>query len=212
MALTQEGLNELDNLFGITKEIEDEKQREKMQDLIRQEIEFIGDKPEREGLIDTPKRVVKSWSELYCGYKQSPEEILSTTFTDCNNYDQMILLKDIDFYSTCEHHILPFFGKACVAYIPDKKVVGISKLARLVDCFARRLQIQEVMTSEICNTITKVLRPKGVAVLVEAQHFCMVSRGVKKPNAKMVTSAMSGCFKTDPSTRNEFLMAVYAGK
>lgn len=173
--------------------------------LIRNVLVAIGDDASREGLVDTPKRVVKSWNELYGGYKMNPSEILVTTFAEAGGYDEMVVLKDIDFFSTCEHHMLPFFGKAHVSYIPNERVVGISKLARLVECFARRLQIQEVMTEQIANAIMEHLQPKGVGVLIEAQHFCMTGRGVKKQNARMVTSALHGCLKTDSAARAEFM-------
>jgi GTP cyclohydrolase IA len=177
-----------------------------MEDTIRKIISHIGDNPDREGLIDTPKRVIKSWSKLYEGYKQNPATILATNFED-GACDEMVILKEIEFYSTCEHHILPFYGRASVGYVPDKKVVGISKLARLVDCYARRLQIQEKMTAQIADAIEEYLKPKGVIVLVEAQHFCMTSRGVEKQNSKMVTSAIRGVFNEN-SVRNEFLNLV----
>ena len=174
-----------------------------MEQNIRFIIKEIGDDFNREGLIDTPRRVIKSWNELYSGYKQSPEEILKRTF-DADGYDQLIILKDIEFYSTCEHHMLPFFGKAYVGYIPNSRVVGISKLARLVDCFARRLQIQERLTKQIADAINDHLNPLGVAVLIEAQHLCMVSRGVGKQNSVMVTSELIGCMRNQEA-RSEFL-------
>jgi len=173
---------------------------------IKNQIEYIGDNPEREGLVDTPERVIKSWSKLYGGYKEIPEEILKTTFIE-GKCDEMVILKDIEFYSTCEHHILPFFGKVHIGYIPKDKVVGVSKLARLVECFARRLQIQERMTSEIADNINKVLDCEGVMVIVEAQHFCMTSRGVEKQRAKMITSAMRGNYER-VEVRNEFLSLI----
>lgn len=166
-------------------------------------IDFIGDDSTREGVLDTPKRVVKSWDELYAGYKQSPKEILERTF-DSDGYDQMVILRDIEFYSMCEHHMLPFFGKAHIGYIPDKRVVGISKLARLVDCFGRRMQIQERLTKQIAEAINDHLCPKGVAVMIEAQHLCMISRGVNKQNSVMVTSELLGCMRNHEA-REEFL-------
>jgi len=174
-----------------------------MEQNIKDIISAIGDDPYREGLIDTPSRVVKSWKELYSGYNQSPEEILKRTF-DADGYDQLIILKDIEFYSTCEHHMLPFFGKAYIGYIPNSRVVGISKLARLVDCFARRLQIQERLTKQIAEAINEHLNPLGVAVLIEAKHLCMISRGVSKQNSVMVTSELIGCMRNQEA-RNEFL-------
>jgi GTP cyclohydrolase I len=160
----------------------------------------------REGLQETPKRVIKSWMEIFGGYAKSPEEILGTTFKqEGYKYDEMVLCKDIELYSTCEHHMLPFYGKAHVAYVPSERVVGLSKLARLVDCFSRRLQIQEKLTSQIADSINEILEPKGVAVVIEAKHHCMCSRGVGKQNSAMVTSALRGIFKEDLNARNEFL-------
>jgi GTP cyclohydrolase IA len=167
-------------------------------------LRMIGENPEREGLLDTPARVVKSWNELYSGYKMDPKKILSRTF-DRGTYDQMIVLSDIDFFSTCEHHMLPFFGVAHVAYIPGKRVVGLSKLARLVECFARRLQIQERMTEQIAVAINDHLKPRGVAVVVKGKHSCMISRGVNKNRGVMTTSSIRGLFKTDPKSRAEFM-------
>jgi GTP cyclohydrolase I len=170
---------------------------------LRNIIKAIGENPDREGLVETPKRIFNSWKELYAGYKQDPEKILGKTF-ESDGYDQMVILKDIELYSNCEHHNLPFIGKAHVAYLPNKRVVGISKLARLVDCFARRMQIQERLTEEVANSIDKVLSPQGVIVVVEAQHLCMRMRGVQKQNSIMVTSAVRGCFKEDNSIKQEF--------
>ena len=171
--------------------------------LIRSMLAALGEDIEREGLIETPKRVVKSWDELYGGYSLSPEDILKKDFAE-GACDQMIVLRDIEFNSTCEHHIIPIIGKAHVAYIPNGKVVGISKLARIVDAYARRLQIQEKMTEQIAEVIMNVLQPKGVGVMIEAQHMCMTSRGIKKPNVSMVTSALRGVFERD-EVRQEFL-------
>ena len=171
--------------------------------LIRSMLAALGEDIEREGLIETPKRVVKSWDEIYGGYLLSPEDILKKDFAE-GACDQMIVLRDIEFNSTCEHHIIPIIGKAHVAYIPNGKVVGISKLARIVDAYARRLQIQEKMTEQIAEVIMNVLQPKGVGVMIEAQHMCMTSRGIKKPNVSMVTSALRGVFERD-EVRQEFL-------
>lgn len=175
---------------------------------VRTLIRWAGDDPEREGLEDTPKRVVKSYEEFFEGYQQDPEEILRRTFEETEGYDEMVVLKDIEFHSHCEHHMVPITGKAYVAYLPDKRVVGISKLARVVEAYARRLQIQEKMTAQIANAINDVLKPRGVAVIVEAEHQCMTSRGVNKPGVSMVTSTMLGAFRDDPSTRREFLALV----
>ncbi len=167
----------------------------------------LGEDPEREGLIKTPERVAKSLRFLTKGYSQNPEELLKKAlFTEA--YDEMVLVKDIDLFSMCEHHMLPFFGKAHVAYIPDGKIVGLSKLARVVEVFARRLQVQERLTQQIRDAIQNVLNPKGVAVVVEARHLCMVMRGVEKLNSVTTTSAMSGQFITSPSTRSEFLRLI----
>ncbi len=168
-------------------------------------IRWAGDDPAREGLGDTPARVVRSYEEFFAGYHKDPEEILRTTFEETEGYDEMVVLKDITFESHCEHHMVPIIGKAYVAYLPDRRVVGISKLARVVEAYAKRLQIQEKMTAQIANAINDVLKPKGVAVVVEAEHQCMTTRGVEKPGVSMVTSTMLGAFRDDPSTRKEFL-------
>lgn len=165
------------------------------EDLIRKILKFIGENPNREGLIDTPKRVIKSFSELYKGYSQNYKDILKTSFK-AEGYKEIILLKDIELFSTCEHHMLPFFGKAHVAYLPNKRIVGLSKIARLVECFSRRLQIQERLTKEIAEALNECLKPKGVAVVIEAKHFCMISRGINKQNAVMKTYAFTGIFNS----------------
>lgn len=170
-------------------------------------LKAIGEDPEREGLKDTPKRVVKSWKELFAGYSQDPAEILSTKFKD-GTCDEMVILKNITFQSMCEHHMLPFVGKAHVGYIPKDSVVGLSKLSRLVDCFARRLQIQEKMTQQIAKAIDDHLQPRGVAVVVEAHHQCMSCRGVRKSEGVMITSSMLRAFRTDPIARQEFLALI----
>jgi GTP cyclohydrolase I len=177
------------------------------ENLVRQILIAIGEDPDREGLLDTPKRVVKAWKELYAGYKQNPAEILSTCFTD-GTCDDMVLLKDITFNSTCEHHMEKIIGVAHVAYIPNGKVVGLSKLARLVDCYASRLQIQEKFTTQIADSIQEHLAPKGVAVVIEASHQCMSCRGIKKTGATMVTSAMHGVFRSNPVARHELLTLI----
>lgn len=163
----------------------------------------IGENPTREGLRDTPKRVAKSFKKLFEGYSQKPEDLL--TVFDADGYDQIVLLKDIEFYSTCEHHMIPFFGKACVAYLPGKKIVGISKLARLVDLYARRLQIQERICDQVTEVLMQHLQPKGAACLIEASHLCMRARGVEKQNSIMVTSSLKGIFLTDQSARAELM-------
>ena len=175
--------------------------------LITELLTVIGEDPSREGLVDTPKRVVKSWTEIYAGYKQNPADILATVFED-GACDEMVILKDIEFSSMCEHHMLPFLGKAHVAYLPNKRVVGLSKLARLVDCFAKRLQIQEKMTQQIAEAIDTHLKPLGIGVIVEAHHQCMSCRGVKLRNTTMITSSMTGLFRSQPQVRQEFLALV----
>lgn len=172
------------------------------EDNVTRMIELIGEDSTREGLLETPARVVKSWNTLYGGYQQSPEDVMKV-FVD-GACEDMVILKDIAYYSTCEHHLLPFFGKISIGYIPNGKVIGVSKLARLVEIYARRLQIQERMCSQIAHAIVKYLEPKGVMVLCEGQHFCMTARGVEKQDAKMITSSVHGTFIEDKA-RNEFL-------
>lgn len=179
-----------------------------VEDSVKTILRFLGEDPSREGLVDTPKRVRKSWEKLYGGYKLKAEDVLGTSFSEYGSYDEMILLKDIDFFSTCEHHLLPFTGKVHIAYIPKQKVVGISKLARLVEMHARRLQIQERMTADIAKDIERILEPLGVAVLVEGQHYCIKARGIEKINSVMTTSSLSGVFKSNSMARSEFLTLV----
>jgi len=174
---------------------------------LRTILKTIGEDPDREGLLDTPDRVIRSWAEIFAGYHLSPEDILATTFEEVEGYDEMVLLKDIPFHSTCEHHMLPFTGKAHVAYLPSRKVVGLSKLARLVDCYARRLQIQERLTRQVVQALMDYLQPRGAAVVIEAAHGCMVCRGVKKEGASMVTSSYEGAMR-DPQIRAEFLSLI----
>jgi len=175
---------------------------------VRTLILWAGDNPDREGLEATPERVVRSYEEFYAGYQQDPVEILRTTFEETEGYDEMVVLKDITFESHCEHHMVPVIGKAYVAYLPDKRVVGISKLVRVVEAYSKRLQIQEKMTAQIANAINDTLHPKGVAVVVEGEHQCMTTRGVHKPGVGMVTSTMLGAFREDSSTRREFLAII----
>lgn len=171
-------------------------------------LAYAGDDPDREGLADTPGRVVRSYDEFYAGYAQDPTEILQRTFEEVEGYEEMVVLRDIGFESHCEHHMAPIIGRAHVAYLPRKRVVGISKLARVVEAYARRLQIQEKMTAQIANTVNEVLDPLGVAVVIEATHHCMTTRGVHRPGVTMVTSTMLGGFRKDPSTRREFLAMI----
>jgi GTP cyclohydrolase I len=178
----------------------------KIKENLRFHIACIGDDPDREGLLKTPERIVRSWQELYAGYHEDPADLL--TVFDCGTYDQIVLLKDIEMYSMCEHHMLPFFGKAHVAYIPNKKVIGISKLARLLEIYARRLQIQERIGEQVTQALMQYLQPKGAACIIEAQHMCMLSRGVGKQNSVMVTSSMKGVFLSDASAKQELITLI----
>ena len=175
---------------------------------VRTLIRWSGDDPAREGLLDTPGRVVRSFEEFYAGYQLDPKNLLSRTFEETDGYDELIVLRGIRFESHCEHHMVPIIGCAHVGYLPDKRVIGISKLARVVDAFAKRLQIQEKMTAQIANAIDEVLRPKGVAVVIDASHQCMTTRGVHKSGVGMVTSRMLGVLRDDPTTRREFLSII----
>jgi len=187
--------------------------REEAEDAIRTLLRWAGDDPNREGLIDTPARVVRSYEEFFAGYEADPKDLLNRTFEEIDGYDEMVLLKNIRFESHCEHHMAPIIGKAHIAYLPRTRVVGISKLARLVQMFAKRLTIQEKMTSQIANTLNEVLQPQGVAVVIEAAHQCMTTRGVHKPGVSMITSRMLGAFRDNPSTRRELLsMVSYSSK
>jgi GTP cyclohydrolase I len=186
----------------------DRPSREEAEAAVRVLLRWAGDDPRREGLRDTPARVIRAYEEFFRGYEQDPREILARTFSEVQGYDEMIVLKDIRFESYCEHHMVPIIGRAHVAYLPRQRVVGISKLARLVDAFAKRLQIQEKMTAQIADTLDEVLQPLGVGVILEAAHQCMSTRGVHKAGASMVTSRMLGSFRDDPSTRREFLAIV----
>jgi len=177
---------------------------EQAEEAVRTLIRWAGDDPAREGLVDTPRRVVRSFEEFFKGYEQDPVAVLGKTFKEVEGYDEMIVLRDIHFDSHCEHHMITFSGCAHIAYIPNKRVVGISKLARLVEIYAKRLQIQEKMTAQIANTLNDVLKPRGVAVVIEAMHLCMTTRGVQKPGAVMQTSHLLGNFRSDPRTRQEF--------
>jgi GTP cyclohydrolase I len=176
-------------------------------------IRWTGDDPEREGLIETPARMARAFEEFFVCYAQDPVEFLQKTFEEIEGYDEMIVLRGIRFESHCEHHMAPIIGQAWVAYVPSGRVVGISKLARVVEVYAKRLQIQEMLTAQIANSINNVLRPQGVAVIIKASHHCMTTRGVHKPDSDLVTSCMLGCFRDNPLTRQEFLsMAADGGK
>lgn len=179
--------------------------REEAEAAVRTLIAWAGDDPSREGLLETPKRVVKSYEEFYEGYDKDPKEILSKVFEEIEGYDEIVLVKDIPLQSHCEHHMVPIIGKAHVAYLPDQRVVGLSKLARVVDMFGKRLQTQETMTAQIADTIDEVLKPKGVAVVIDAEHQCMSSRGVHKHGSSTITSRMIGVFRENQKSRMEFL-------
>jgi GTP cyclohydrolase IA len=181
-----------------------QKQKDEMAQLVRRQMELVGEDPRRQGLLRTPDRVAESMAFLTEGYGTDPMDVLNDALFDAVS-DEMVIVKDIDFYSLCEHHMLPFFGKCHIAYLPRKKVIGLSKLPRLVDVYARRLQIQERMTFEIANTVKKLINAQGVGVVIEAQHLCMMMRGVEKQNSYAITSAMLGGFRDDPRTRAEFL-------
>ena len=182
--------------------------REQAMEAVRTLLRWAGDNPEREGLLGTPDRVVRAYEEFFSGYGEDPVQLLHRTFEEISGYDEIVLLKDIRFESHCEHHMAPIIGKAHVAYLPNDRVVGISKLARLVEVYAKRLQIQEKLTAQVANTIQQVLQPRGVAVLIEAAHQCMTTRGVHKPGVTMVTSRMLGAFRDDPTTRREVLAMI----
>jgi GTP cyclohydrolase I len=183
--------------------------REQAEDAVRTLLRWACDDPTRQGLQDTPKRVVRAYEEWFGGYQIDPVSLLERTFDEVEGYDEIVLLRDIELESVCEHHLAPIIGRAHVAYLPHRRVVGISKLARVVDAFAKRLQIQEKLTAQIANTIDEVLQPRGTAVIIEAAHQCMTTRGVHKPGVTMVTSRMLGAFRDDPATRRE-LMAMVA--
>ena len=171
-------------------------------------IRWTGDNPDRDGLLNTPARLARAYEEYFRGYNEDPERILSTTFEETEGYDEMIVLRGIRFESHCEHHIAPIIGRAWVAYIPNGRVVGISKLARIVEVYAKRLQIQEKMTAQIANAINNVLQPQGVGVIIKAEHYCMTARGIMKPGTDLVTSRMLGIFRSNAATRQEFLTLI----
>jgi GTP cyclohydrolase IA len=178
------------------------------EDAFRSILRWIGEDPQRDGLHETPKRLVRAFREYFCGYEEDPDELLKKTFEEVEGYDEMIVLRGVTFESHCEHHVAPIIGRAWVGYVPDRRVVGISKLARVVEAYSKRLQIQERLTAQIANTIETVLKPRGVAVVIKATHHCMVSRGIHKRGTDLVTSRMLGCFRDYPMTRSEFLSMV----
>ena len=179
--------------------------REEAEAAVRTMLAWTGDNPDREGLIETPKRVVRAYEQFFAGYEMDPKAVLSKVFEEVEGYDEMVIVKDIRVESHCEHHIVPILGKAHVGYLPNKRIVGISKLARVVDIFGKRLQTQEVLTAQIANVINEVLEPRGVAVVMNAKHQCMTTRGVHKPESSTITSTMLGAFRENPDTRAEFM-------
>jgi GTP cyclohydrolase I len=186
--------------------------REEAEEAVRTLLRWAGDDPTREGLVDTPDRVVRSYEEFFAGYDVDPVALLERTFEETDGYDEIVLLRDIRLETHCEHHMVPILGRAHVAYLPYRRVVGISKLARVVEAYAKRLQIQEKLTAQIANTIQEVLEPRGVAVVIEAAHQCMTTRGVHKPGVTMVTSRMLGAFRDNPTTRREVLAMIGNGR
>lgn len=176
----------------------------------REVFRWIGEDPDRDGLRETPNRMARAFQEYFSGYQQDPEQILQKTFEETDGYDEMVVLRGIPFESHCEHHVAPIIGHAWVAYVPDRRVIGISKLARVVEAYAKRLQIQERLTAQVANTIEKVLKPQGVAVVIKASHHCMSSRGVHMQGTDLVTSRMLGCFRENPMTRQEFMSMVHS--
>ena len=195
-----------ENSIGVDKPSRDE--AEKAVEVL---LRWAGDNPLREGLLDTPARVVRAYEEFFAGYLEDPEKMLERTFEEVEGYDDIVMLRDIAVQSHCEHHLVPILGKAHIAYLPDKRVVGISKLARVLDSYSKRLQTQETMTSQISNAIQSALKPKGVAILIDAQHQCMTTRGVKKPNVSMITTQFTGEFKKDPLLKDRFYKHIQLG-
>ncbi|WP_208437619.1 GTP cyclohydrolase I FolE [Bartonella taylorii] len=181
---------------------------EEVEAAIRTLLLWVGENPNREGLLDTPRRVAKAYRELFIGYSKSVEEILGTVFEEVSGYNESIIVKDISFYSHCEHHMIPIVGRAHIGYLPDKKVVGLSKIARVVDVFSRRLQTQEAMTAQIAHALEEYLEPRGVAVLVEAEHMCMAMRGIQKQGATTITTSFHGCYEKDQGIQAHFIKMV----
>ena len=197
-----------DHVRGLTAPVLPKPAREEALAAVRTLIAYAGDNPTREGLLETPKRVVGAYDEIYQGYNECPVEVLDRTFSETGGYDDFVLVRDIGFNSHCEHHMMPFYGKTHVAYMPTDRVVGLSKLARLVDVYARRLQTQEHLTSQIATAIDEILKPRGVAVMIEAEHTCMSLRGVEKPGALTVTTQFRGAFRDDPNEQLRFISMV----
>jgi GTP cyclohydrolase I len=186
--------------------------REDAEEAVRTLIAYAGDDPAREGLLDTPRRVISAYDELYGGYRESPVEVLDRTFSEIGTYDDLVLVREIPFHSHCEHHMMPFYGKAHIAYLPIERVVGLSKLARLIEIYARRLQTQEHLTSQVVTAIDEILKPRGVAVMIEAEHTCMSLRGVQKPGALTVTTQFTGHFRDEVSEQVRFITLVRGGQ
>lgn len=197
-----------DHVRAAPRPVENRPTREQAEEAVRMLIAYAGDDPAREGVLDTPKRVVGAYDEIYRGYNECPVEVLERTFSEIGAYDDFVLVRDIEFHSHCEHHMMPFIGKAHIAYRPVDRVVGLSKLARLVDIYARRLQTQEKLTSQVATAIDEILAPKGVAVMMEAEHMCMSLRGVEKQGASTVTTQFLGSFREDPNEQVRFFTAI----
>ena len=208
MATAKDALRVTNDTNAIAPAVRPRPSREEAERAVRTLLRWAGDDPDREGLRDTPKRYVAAFDEWFAGYSVDPSETLSRTFEEVEGYDEMVVLRNVRFESHCEHHIAPIIGKAHIAYLPDHRVVGISKLARLVDAYGKRLQIQEKMTAQIANALNDVLQPKGVGVVIEASHGCMTTRGIHKSGLTMVTSQMIGAFRENDTTRREFLAAI----
>ncbi|MEN0088272.1 MAG: GTP cyclohydrolase I FolE [Pseudomonadota bacterium] len=199
---------EAEALRAIKDSIETRPTQAEVEDAVRTLLRWTGDDHTREGLVDTPRRVSSAWREMFGGYEQDPREVLGRTFEEVGGYDDIVLMKDIQFHSHCEHHIVPIIGKAHVAYLPDGKVLGLSKIARVVDIFAHRLQTQENMTAQVGHCIQEALKPRGVAVMIEAEHMCMAMRGIRKQGSTTTTTTFTGDFKTDSAERSRFLQMV----
>jgi len=200
----------LSHLSRVSRMNDDSAEHSDIEKAFREIFRWIGEDPDRDGLRDTPSRLVRAYQEYFSGYRQDPEQILQKTFEETDGYDEMVVLRGIPFESHCEHHVAPIIGRAWVAYVPNRRVVGISKLARVVEAYARRLQIQERLTAQVANVIDQVLKPQGVAVVIKAAHHCMSSRGVHMHGTDLVTSRMIGCFRDNPMTRQEFMSMVHS--
>lgn len=208
----EQGVKPAQNTAHLDRPVTDRPSREEAEAAVRTLLRWAGDDPDREGLIETPQRVAKAYRELFSGYDQCPAEELGRTFEEVAGYDDMVLLKDVSFHSHCEHHMVPIIGKAHVAYLPDGKVVGLSKIARVVDIFARRLQTQEALTAQIAQTIQNTLQPLGVAVMIEAEHMCMSMRGIRKQGSTTITTAFTKAFKMNTEEQARFLNLIQNGR